>query len=165
VNPDRRRLRNPVAALGVACALLATLIALELSAPDWKPAVHLVSPSWSSAVGSDAAAADNFKMEPFSGLGVVQARPLFSPTRRPAAPIASAQSRPSAAASFTLVGILISPEGRYALLESGQPARLSRVTEGQQIEGWTVAGILSDRVLLRSASGQSEVRAGKGPGN
>jgi general secretion pathway protein N len=164
VTPDRRRLRTHTATLGIICAMLATLIVLELRAPDWTPAVHLISLSRNGAGGPDAAA-DNFKMKPFSDLGVVQARPLFSPTRRPAAQSASAQSRPSAAASFTLVGILISPGGRYALLESGQPARLSRVMEGQQIEGWTVASILSDRVLLRSATGESEVRAGKGPGN
>jgi len=165
MTPDRNRLRGPVAALGVACALLATLIALELRAPDRKPVVNLISLSRRNSVGSDVAAGGAFKMQPFSDLAVVQTRPLFSPTRRPAAPTASALSKPSAAASFTLVGILISPAGRYALLESGQPARLSRVTEGQQIDGWTVTSILPDRVVLRSASGQSEVRAGNGPGN
>jgi hypothetical protein len=104
-----------------------------------------------------------FAMPPLNSFAEVVARPLFSPTRRP--PAASTGARP---ANFTLVGIVISPQERHALLAHGLPSKVDRVTEGQSLDGWTVKSIGDNGITLVQGENEIELKpsdkAGPGQG-
>jgi general secretion pathway protein N len=101
-----------------------------------------------------------FSMPPLSAYADVVARPLFSSTRRPAAQ-AALDDKP---ADFTLVGIVISPGERHALLRHGSPAQLEHVVEGQSVDGWTVTSIEPGRVLLAQSGREAEINSSTKPG-
>jgi hypothetical protein len=101
-----------------------------------------------------------FTMPPLSSFADVLARPLFSETRRrPKAGMA----RDDKPADFTLVGIVISPTERHALLSHGTPAQLEHVAVGQSVDGWTVTAIEPSRVLLAQGARETEISTGKKP--
>lgn len=100
-----------------------------------------------------------FSMPPLSAYADVVARPLFSSTRRPAAQAALDDK----AADFTLVGTVISPRERHALLSHGVPAEVERVVEGQSIDGWIVTSIEPGRVMLAQGGKQAEVDSSAKP--
>lgn len=104
------------------------------------------------------AAPENFTMPPLGAFAEVLARPLFSPTRRPGEHAGAL----AASSSFTLVAIIITPQDRHALLGFGQPVKIARVREGQDISGWTVDEILPDKVIVRHADVREEVKAKEG---
>lgn len=97
----------------------------------------------------------SFSMPALSAFSEVVARPVFSRTRRPGA----AAGMVAASSSFTLVGIILAPADRHALLGFGQPRKLFRVSEGQEVGGWTVEAILPDKVIVRHADVREEVSA------
>jgi hypothetical protein len=93
-------------------------------------------------------------------------RPLFSPSRQAAdeAPeeVAEAPKEPPKMPG-RLEGVTIRPEAREALFErDGQ--RPIAVKEGQEIDGWTVASIKPDQVLLKSTEGEQIVKPTNGAG-
>jgi hypothetical protein len=99
-----------------------------------------------------------FTMPPIAAYAEVLARPPFAETRRPPPP-ASRIDYP-ARLGGALVGVIIGPAGRHALVEHGEPARLTRVVEGQEIDGWTIRSILRDRIILLrdEASGELKIK-------
>ena len=87
-------------------------------------------------------------------------RPLFSPSRQPAeaAPeqvFETPKGPPKMPAR--LEGVSIRPEAREALFER-EAAKPIAVKEGQEIDGWTVASILPDQVVLKSEAGEQIVK-------
>lgn len=98
----------------------------------------------------------SFAMPPLRSFAEVVARPLFSSTRRPSLETSAGDARSS---GFTLVGIVIAPGEHHALIEHGQPPRLERVVEGQELEGWTVEAIAPDAVAFRRADQRLELKA------
>lgn len=144
--------------LGLACCAMVVVIYEEASDRSESPlaqAAQLIRPAPEKGALPVPA---SFQMPPAGDFAEVLARPLFSATRRPQLETSQSSAAVAASASFTLIGTIISQQGHYALLKSGQSARLQRVTEGQEIEGWTVDRIFLDRVMLRNASGQAEVK-------
>jgi hypothetical protein len=141
--PPRVRLQL---ALGIFCCGMLGVIGIELM-PAPTAAVSIVSPPASMAV-----APSPFRMAPLATFSDVLGRPLFSRTRRRTTSVALASS------SFTLVAIVISAGERHALLGTGQPAKLSRVSEGQEIGGWTVEAILPEKVVVRRGDLREEVK-------
>ena len=95
-----------------------------------------------------------FVMPPLDTYREVTARPLFSATRRPAA---TASHAAAPMASFALAGVVISSDGRVALIRQGKTPGLIRVKEGQQIEGWTVRSIAADRVVVSNGAADAEI--------
>lgn len=88
-------------------------------------------------------------------------RPLFSPSRRPPdnAPMdesAKAEKEPLKLPG-RLEGTAILPGIREALFEREGDKPVA-VKEGQNIDGWTVASIQPDRVILRSDDGEQIVK-------
>jgi hypothetical protein len=104
-----------------------------------------------------------FSMPPIRAYTEVLERPLFSETRRPSvdSPVAPVDQRSSA---FTLVGTIISEHEKHALIEHGQPPHLERISEGQDIEGWSVESIRPDRIILTHAEERLEVKVKDQPG-
>lgn len=152
----RRAGRRAQIGLGLACFALAGLIYEELDRPAIEPAAiaALVRPRPDQAVAP--AAAPSFTMPPMRDYAEVVARPLFSETRRP--PPEAPRGPPVPASSFTVVGIIVSESGRHALIEHGQPPRLERVIEGQELGGWTVESILPGRVVIRHADTREDIK-------
>jgi hypothetical protein len=88
-------------------------------------------------------------------------QPLFSPSRQPAdaaAPeeVAETVKEPPKMPG-RLAGMSIRPEGREALFEREGQKPIA-VKEGEQIDGWTVASIQPDQVVLRSSIGEQTVK-------
>lgn len=83
-------------------------------------------------------------------------RPLFSPTRRPNSEEAAA-SPVAPILNVTLNGIVISSGEPFALIKASTVESLTRLMEGDQIAGWTVARIEPDRVVVRQGNIEQEV--------
>jgi hypothetical protein len=92
-------------------------------------------------------------------------RPLFTATRRPPPPriIARAPTAavspvpPPAAPQLTLLAVVIAPDRRLAVFRMAD-GRFSRVSEGNEIDRWTVSRVLVDRVILSFQGTQKEFR-------
>lgn len=84
-------------------------------------------------------------------------RPLFAATRRPPAP-AAAPSRetppppPPSPPSLTLVGVVKDEKGHRAIVETGQPAKARSLRPGDEIEGWRVLEIASQRIVFERSA-------------
>jgi hypothetical protein len=98
-----------------------------------------------------------FSMPALDAYNEVLERPPFSETRRPAPPGAVAGSSDQLLAA-TVIGTILSSGGVRALIVHGEPAEMTRVIEGQEIEGWTVKSILQDKVVLARGSSMMELK-------
>ena len=91
-------------------------------------------------------------------------RPLFSVSRQGVdkhdSASAAAAPPPPPQLPGRLAGISIRPGSRQALFEN-QGQKAVAVSEGQEIDGWTVASVQPDRVVLRSASGEQVMTPAK----
>ena len=147
----RGRARGAALLFLVLCGGLGWVIYVEAQQPMESPA----APEPRQTAVHSRSQDPTFSMAPLNTYAEVVSRPLFSPSRRPPA-AASSGDRPSA---FTLIGIIISAEDRHALLAHGTPPRVERVTEGQNLDGWTVKSIEDSRVVLAQGDNEIEVKA------
>jgi hypothetical protein len=90
----------------------------------------------------------------------IAARPIFSPTRRPSAPVAkqalarvklSPVTVPPRSPADALVAVAIGPERRVAVVRLGS-GRTRVLMEGDHVEGWTMAQIAPDHVVLQNGA-------------
>jgi general secretion pathway protein N len=160
LRPSRHQL-TPLLLLAL-CLGLGGVIYVELDQPSIDAIAKAAVAPPRDAVPA-ARDAPGFTMPPIRAYTEVLERPLFSETRRPSvdSPVAPADPRSSA---FTLVGTIITAHEKHALVEHGQPPRLERVAEGQDIEGWSVESIRPDRVILTRADARLEVKVKDEPG-
>jgi len=156
-------------ALAALCLLLVGAIAYQL----WRPALAPddLPPALAPRASAPEAAHPVVAMPPIEAFAEFVARPLFTPTRRPAPPVTTAAPSAAAAAptpppapqppalnQVTLVGVTITPEGRSALLRTGGPPKVVRVREGDSFQGWAVKRIQSDKVSFAWASSEIDVK-------
>lgn len=92
-----------------------------------------------------------FAMPPITTYPETIKRPLFSPSRQPQVettetPLPKAVLNSDIKARLS--GIIITPEGRFALLQKPTETEAIRVSEGQNFEGWVVKSIQADRIVL-----------------
>jgi general secretion pathway protein N len=152
----RRRTPLPLLLLlvGLAGAALSyVLSSAPLDLGDEDPAAPPARPAGRQAAPPQAA----FTLPPLGDYAEVGARPLFSPTRRPAPP----DEAPAAERRMTemvLTGVVMSPRERFAIVQYGTPPVLQRVSEGQEVQGWTVQTIHADHVVLKSGDLTQTVR-------
>lgn len=139
--------------LGAFCAVLCAVIVYELVAPDG-PTVASVAPPLRTPTPAPAPIKTMPAMETFAE--VVQ-RPLFSPTRQPA-PLQTTPDVGGNVNGFFLTSIVVDGGQRLASIQHGRPPVLSRVIEGQSVEGWTVQSIEADRVVLQRAGAAQELK-------
>jgi hypothetical protein len=83
-----------------------------------------------------------------SAFSEVIERPLFARSRRPSPPIEPVAKTAPKAENFDLVGIIISPSGRVALLRPKRSDDVLRAVEGQQVGGWKIREINSTEITL-----------------
>ena len=141
--------------LGLLCLALATLVYGELQGAERGPVRPAVAPPAAAAALLPQPAAAS--LSPIEAYDEVLQRPLFSATRRPP-PAGAATNTLGTAEGFALIGIIIAEDGRAALIQHGRPPVLARLHEGQALEGWTVAAILPDRVVLEHDATQHELK-------
>jgi hypothetical protein len=144
----RQRLRT-LASAGIATS--AALVLAVWANGDLAPltparAGAIALPDLSEEAPADAAA-----------LAATLERPLFSPARRPAPTPAAAESTDAASPASQLVAVAIGPDRSAAILRltSGKTLVL---LQGEQIDGWVLSEVAPHRVLLRSGSGQADLR-------
>jgi hypothetical protein len=82
-------------------------------------------------------------------------RPLFSQSRRPPSEEPSLEPAPSI--DFSLSGIVISTGKPSALVKQSADADPVRIGEGEEVSGWMVERIESDRILVRHGSMETEL--------
>jgi hypothetical protein len=97
----------------------------------------------------------------FTTFSAVKDRPLFSPSRRPAAHSSSVTPSPGFE-RYRLIGLLTSGEMRRALLADGD--RRFEIAEGAALDGWTIARIEQDRVVLSSPAGKTVLKLPRNAG-
>jgi general secretion pathway protein N len=104
-----------------------------------------------------------FTLPPLDRYAEVVQRPLFAPTRQPPPP-ETVQDNQTKSSSFTLAAIIISGQGKVALIQHGKPPVLARLSVGQSVDGWTVQSVLPDRVVLERAAVLQELKLKDKPG-
>jgi hypothetical protein len=130
----------------VAAAIMLAGVALY---PWLAPAAMPDAPGVSADMPSSASAIA--PLPPASNFSAVLDRPLFSPSRRPPArqdPIGS-----GLAGRYQLLGLISAGDARHALIADGD--RRFEIAEGAALDGWTVARIEQDRVVLSSSVGRT----------
>jgi general secretion pathway protein N len=100
-----------------------------------------------------------FRMAPRREFRETLARPLFAATRRP--PPKETEPEPEkvepAPVKARLLGVIITPEGRTALVSLPTASDIVQLTIGQRLEGWSLEQILPDRIILRRGALTQEV--------
>jgi general secretion pathway protein N len=140
--------RRPLlAALSFLAAALVALIALELAfGARWDPAAP--------ASARPASAPDSRVLPPLGSVSPerayaeVTARPLFTPTRRPAPPDLAGGKPAFARGQFVLQGVIVAGESRTALLKETASGRIHRVESGKDVNGIKVERIEPTQVTL-----------------
>jgi general secretion pathway protein N len=157
--------QNPLA---LALSVIAAILVVVIVAEAW-----LGRSLWSAATASSAkpAAPADAKMIPPLAVVVpdqaypeTAARPLFTPTRRPA-PAAPSVANTMTKGQFTLMGVIAVRDQRTALLREKSGGKVHRVDRGKEINGMTLTAVENDQVTL-SQGGDQEVltlQVQKGP--
>ncbi len=132
------------------CGALTLVFAWEIAAPTSSYGVPRPDRAFHPApiAFQDAPAAMSS-----ASLDAIENRPIFSPAR---APVKSKADASAAAAAFptdvSLIGVIIDGQQKLALIKNTGAAFAGSVTEGVAIEGWTVAEIDADRIVLQSGA-------------
>jgi hypothetical protein len=91
--------------------------------------------------------------------------PLFYPTRQPWAPPPAAETKapspqatPVPLANYTLAGVVITSANRVALLKSSSTTKTVTLTEGRDLEGWTLREISRERLRFESGGTTYDMR-------
>ena len=89
---------------------------------------------------------------PISAYSETLTRPLFHTSRKPAPNVPEATPEAPAVdqPALKLVGVIIVPEARSALIRLPRTKELVEVLIGERIEGWRLETIESDRIVLKS---------------
>jgi hypothetical protein len=151
------RLTGPVVMLGV-CLALGYVVQDELGRDS-----GLASVAFGTLPTEKTAPAPKLAVPtatPITAFSETLARPLFHASRKPAPKLATAMPDAPAVDSPTLklVGVVIVPEGRSALVRIPNTTGLVEVSIGERIEGWRLETIDTDRIVLKSGKASATYR-------
>lgn len=155
---------RPVLAMALLCAALSAAALLEVLAPVAEDRAG-VAPSAPPAVAEPAKQA-----RVLPGLGEfsdIARQTVFRPTRRPPDPVAQkapsapvpvvAPALPKPLPAMTLLGIVVMPQRQTALIQIGGASKAMLIGQGDNVEGWSVAEIGGNRIVLRSGDEAHEI--------
>jgi hypothetical protein len=114
----------------------------------------IAPPSVQGETSRSAEVMPQFQLKPLDKLEKTTARPLFTPTRRPApkaAPVAQQQSPEPTLdpAGIQLVGVIQDDAGgRRALIRWGKEREGAWTTVGEKVNGWQVSEINDAQVVI-----------------
>jgi hypothetical protein len=95
--------------------------------------------------------------DPVAGFPELTARPLFLSGRRPSDSPNSGGNGAAAKGQFVLVGVLITPQLRSALLRDTQNGKTETVAMGAVVRGLTLGDVQPDRAVLRQGADSEEL--------
>jgi hypothetical protein len=166
---DRRQFLSSVVPVGLRlAAALAACLALvyvwQLSPTDFKPAVRVpVIP----LRPDDASAEDAVQAFGEAAYPAIGERPLFYPTRTrwtppppPPAPPPVVRAPPPLT-GYTLAGVVVSGDSRTALVKAQNGRTTTILTEGQQLDGWTLQKIDETKLLFNAGNSTYEMKLPK----
>ena len=138
--------RSPlILALALLAAALVAVIAVELGVGGLSAAVP-GQPSKRANAGEAKLLPPIVAAAPEQAYPEMVARPLFTPTRRPA-PEAVVQSA-VVRGQFILLGVIVAGDTRIAMLREKASGRLHRVERGKEVNGMKVTEIEREKVTL-----------------
>jgi len=140
----------------LASAGLGLAIAAEIKTPNKTPAAP------SKAVSADKLPElppMNFSLPPLSHYHEIVERPLFMPDRKPQQPEQQQATTPVVPVNppqARLIGTVITPSKRQALIQDMLAGKIVRVEQGMPVQDWQVKEILPDRLVLAHAGGEPQ---------
>ncbi len=146
----RATLRPSVAAL-----VTANLAAMLLAVWPWLP--RGAHPGRPAPAPRRPEAPVLASLPPLAAFSETTARPLFTPTRRPA-PTAQRPGPVAIESRYRLQGLVIAGTARRALVAEFAGGRRFEVGEGDTIDGWTVARISPDAITFASPLGETTLK-------
>lgn len=160
----------PVLVLTVAIAVAGVVGARQYQTPiDLTPVMPDPLPAPDGLDADRVQGVEPVELPALASLTETIARPLFSPSRRPAQSTPSEPDEAQVAANpdlaevdFKLVGLMRSDKsGARALIrherEGGGEPQAAWFSEGDEIGGWTLQRVATDRVLLSQNARRSEL--------
>lgn len=132
---------------GGVCAALLLMLIYELTA---SPAVAELPPVPARQILAEAALPAARALPPLASFSAIDARPLFAPDRKALPPPEEQTATLAPPTQLSLIGVIIDKTHRLALIRSPSASIEVSVSVGESIEGWTVAAVEPDRVVLRS---------------
>jgi hypothetical protein len=92
----------------------------------------------------------------------IAAHPLFYPSRTPWVPPPPSEPPPVVAApstliTYNLVGVVVSGSMRSAMIRAAQANKTVTLSEGQELEGWTLKAITRERLYFSSGEATYEM--------
>lgn len=112
-----------------------------------------------------------YTLGPASRYEVIRERPLFAPDRRPPPaapaelPVAEipVEEPPPEPVNVALAGVVITPQGRFALVRDNLTGQMLRLREGMPLQGpqgaWTLAEIQPRQVVFAAGADGTAVRS------
>ncbi len=151
-------LQPPEFALAGLCVVLASLVLYECLAPlpPFDPAaLQLPRRNTIAPIAS-------YAPPPAATFSVIDARPLFNPTRQPvvATPVpgSSASSAPPPPPDVVLIGVILDGDRQLALLKAPGAPFATSFKIGATVDVWQVAEITPDHVVLRAGAAEQILR-------
>jgi general secretion pathway protein N len=140
----------------LASAGLGLAIAAEIKTPDKTPAAP---PRAVPADKLPELPPMDFSLPPLTHYHEIVERPLFMPDRKPQQP--EQQQAPAAVVTVNppqarLIGTVITPAKRQALIQDLTAGKIVRVEQGMPVQDWQVKEILPDRLVLARAGGEPQ---------
>lgn len=141
--------------LGLLCLIAGGLVAVELvpaPPPGRLPAATSTPASGKTPRGEGPRLEEDFSLPALSHYRVITERPLFLRSRQPAPEDADTPDTPAAnegqLSQYALTAVIIGPEQQFAILRAQAEGKLSRVTSGQEFQGWTLKQVEGDAVVF-----------------
>ncbi len=141
--------------LGLLCLIAGGLVVFELvpaPPPGPLPAETPAPASGKTARGGAPRLEEDFSLPALSHYRVITERPLFLKSRQPAPEGAATTDAPAAnegqLSQYALTAVIIGPEQQFAILRAQAEGKLSRVTSGQEFQGWTLKQVEGDAVVF-----------------
>jgi hypothetical protein len=143
-------------ALGAAAILFAVLALWPWIVPQSAPSARRAAAPAASAPAPALAT-----LPPLASFSATVDRPLFAPSRRPAASAAEQATGSSTDGRYRLLGIVATGPTKKAFVVDG--GRHIEITEGGMLDSWSVKQIGPDRVLLTSPTGDAVLKLKPAP--
>jgi hypothetical protein len=140
--------------LGLLCLIAGGLVAVELVSappPGPLPAETPAPASGKTPRGEGPRLEEDFSLPALSHYRVITERPLFLKSRQPAQDAGTADTPAQSEgqlSQYALTAVIIGPEQQFAILRAQAEGKLSRVTSGQEFQGWTLKQVEGDAVVF-----------------